>query len=79
LYPAFDRHDIVLYEFVRTAGRDPHLLVSRDDGSTRAAGGRLLDGPGRPYVRYATDRAGRIHLITSNSIPTTTTTASTTA
>jgi hypothetical protein len=58
-----------LYAFVRSVGRDPHVLVSDDDGATWRAGGRLLDGPGRPYVRYATDRAGRIHVITTDQHP----------
>ncbi|HEX4983738.1 MAG TPA: BNR-4 repeat-containing protein, partial [Ilumatobacteraceae bacterium] len=58
-----------LYNFVRSAGRDPHFLVSDDDGSTWTFGGRLLDGPGRPYVRYATDGTGRIHLVTTEQHP----------
>ena len=70
LYPATDEHgDEVLYNFVRSAHRDPHLLVSRDHGSTWQADGRLLDGPGRPYVRYAADSTGRIHLITTEQHP----------
>jgi hypothetical protein len=59
----------VLYSFVRTVGRDPHLLVSRDDGSSWEPGGKLLEGPGRPYVRYAADRFGRVHLITTEQHP----------
>ena len=47
-----------LYAFVRAAGRDPHVLVSDDEGVTWRPGGRLLDGPGRPYVRYAADHTG---------------------
>ena len=58
-----------LYNFVRSAGRDPHFLVSDDGGSTWKFGGRLLDGPGRPYVRYATDRTGRIHVVTTEQHP----------
>ena len=69
LYPAVDRSDRVLYALVRSVGRDPHLLVSRDEGSTWSAGGRLLDGPGRPYVRYAADPVGRLHFITTEQHP----------
>jgi hypothetical protein len=58
-----------LYAFVRTFGRDPHLLRSWDHGATWSRSGRLLDGPGRPYVRYAADGAGRIHLITTEQHP----------
>ena len=32
-------------------------------------GGRLLDGPGRPYVRYSVDRSGRIHLLATEQHP----------
>jgi hypothetical protein len=69
LSPAFDGDKGVVYAFVRTVGRDPHLLVSRDDGSTWEPGGRLLDAPGRPYVRYAADRFGRVHIITTEHHP----------
>jgi hypothetical protein len=58
-----------LYNFVRSAGRDPHFMVSDDDGSTWTFGGRVFDGPGRPYVRYATDGIGRIHLVTTEQHP----------
>ena len=58
-----------LFAFVRTTGRDPHLLVSDDHGTTWRAGGRLIDGPGRPYVRYAADPSGRIQLITTEQHP----------
>jgi hypothetical protein len=69
LYPATHGRDATLYGFVRSVGRDPHLLASPDDGSTWADGGRLLDGSGRPYVRYAADGSGRVHLITSEQHP----------
>ena len=52
------------------AGRDPHLLVSDDEGVSWRPGGRLLDGPGRPYVRYAADHPGRIHLLDHRATPT---------
>jgi hypothetical protein len=43
--------------------------VSSDLGLTWSHRGRLLDGPGRPYVRYAVDDFGRIHLITTDQHP----------
>jgi hypothetical protein len=55
--------------FVRTAGRDPHYLVSEDAGSSWRHGGRLLAGPGRPYVRYAADASGRIHIFATEQHP----------
>ena len=67
VYPA-DR-DGTLYAFVRVAGRDPHVLVSVDHGTTWRQGGRLLDGPGRPYVRSAARGSGRIHLVTTDQHP----------
>ena len=69
VYPSAPPGTGRLYGFVRTLGRDPHILVSDDNGSTWSDGGRLLDGPGRPYVRYAIDGAGAIHLITTEQHP----------
>jgi hypothetical protein len=69
LYPAANERHAWLYGFVRSIGRDPHIITSRDNGSTWLNGGRLLDGPGRPYVRYAADGSGRIHLITTEQHP----------
>jgi PhoD-like phosphatase, N-terminal domain/BNR repeat-containing family member len=70
VYPASVGQEKLLYGFVRSAGRDPNLLLSRDHGSTWSRGGRLLEGPGAPYVRYAVDGLGRIHLITTEQHPT---------
>jgi hypothetical protein len=58
-----------LYDFTRTVDWDPHFLVSDDHGSTWSRGGRLLTGPGRPYVRYATNSTDSIHLITTEQHP----------
>jgi hypothetical protein len=69
LYQATDGAGPVLYSFVRSVGRDPNLLMSTDDGATWTLEGRVLDGPGRPYVRYAVDHRGRIHLITTEQHP----------
>ena len=67
VYTATEADD--LYAFVRAVGRDPHILVSHDHGSTWGRGGRLLDGPGRPYVRYAATGSGGIHLIATEQHP----------
>ena len=70
MYPTSDgQAKQVLYSFVRSAGRDPHILVSGDDGATWTRGGRLLDGPGRPYLRYAADGSERIHVIATEQHP----------
>ena len=66
VYPARDGR---LYAFVRAAGLDPHILVSDDEGVSWRAGGRLLNGPGRPYVRYAADHTGRIHILATEQHP----------
>jgi hypothetical protein len=58
-----------VYNFTRTVGFDPNVLVSDDDGSTWAYGGRLLDGPGRPYLKYASDGRRRVHFITTEQHP----------
>jgi hypothetical protein len=58
-----------LVAFVRSVDRDPHVLRSRDDGATWQRGGRLLAGPGRPYVRYAPGPGGVVHLITTEQHP----------
>ena len=59
----------VLHAFVRAAGGDPYLLLSKDQGATWQAEGRVLDGRGAPYVRYAVDHHGRIHLLTTEHHP----------
>ena len=66
LYPVGDGER--LYAFVR-AGSDPHVLASDDDGATWHPRGRVLVGPGSPYVRYAVDHLGRIHLLTTEQHP----------
>jgi hypothetical protein len=64
-----------LYNFTRTLGWDPHFLISDDFGSTWMYGGRLLNDTGtnaighRPYVRYASDEATRVHFIATDGHP----------
>lgn len=60
-----------LYNFVRSNGFDPNILVSSDQGDTWSYGGRLLEeggGGDRPYLRYASD-GQRIHFITTERHP----------
>ncbi len=65
LYRLGDR----LVNAYRGAGWDPNLMLSDDDGSSWRRGGRLLSGPGRPYVRYATDGRGNLHFVCTEQHP----------
>ena len=69
IYPSAGPGGADLYAFVRAAGLDPAILVSHNDGDTWEQRGRLFDGPGRPYVRYAAAGDGRIHLLTTEQHP----------
>jgi hypothetical protein len=60
-----------LYNFTRTVGFDPNILVSNDLGNSWSYGGRLLTEGGnsdRPYLRYYSDDQ-RIQLITTERHP----------
>jgi hypothetical protein len=60
-----------LYDFVRSVGYDPNVLVSNDQGLTWSYGGRLLNEGGdsdRPYLRYFSDGT-RIQLQSTNRHP----------
>jgi hypothetical protein len=60
-----------LYNFTRTVGFDPNILVSSNLGDSWSYGGRLLDegtSSDRPYVRYSSD-GKRIHLIATERHP----------
>jgi hypothetical protein len=62
------------YNFTRTTGFDPNVLVSTDDGANWSAVGKLLQDPAnddatRPYVKYASDSLGRIHFISTEGHP----------
>jgi hypothetical protein len=60
-----------LYNFVRSIGFDPNILISSNQGTTFTYGGRLLTegtSSDRPYVRYATN-GNRIDMITTNRHP----------
>ena len=45
----------VLYDFYRGAGWDPNVLRSKDSGANWESVGRIMAGPGRPYLKYASD------------------------
>ncbi|HEX6960971.1 MAG TPA: BNR-4 repeat-containing protein [Lacipirellula sp.] len=60
-----------LYNFTRTIGFDPNILVSSDLGDTWSYGGRLLqegDASDRPYLRYFSD-GEKVHLIATEQHP----------
>jgi hypothetical protein len=58
-----------IYDFYRGTGWDPNVLVSDDDGGSWRQLGRLLEGPGRPYVRYASDHEESIHFVCTEQHP----------
>jgi hypothetical protein len=62
-----------LYNFVRAINDDPTILVSDDDGSTWAFGGKLLTLPKIGYVngytRYVSNGVDRIDFITTDHHP----------
>ena len=60
-----------LYNFTRTVGFDPNILISGDFGSSWSYGGRLLaegTSSDRPYLRYFSD-GDRIHFIATERHP----------
>ena len=57
------------HAFHRGVGWDPNVLVSDDLGETWRHRGRVLAGPGRPYVRYASDGKTAVHLIATEQHP----------
>ena len=58
-----------LVNIFRGAGWDPNVIRSIDGGQTWSEPKRLLGGPGRPYVRYAQDSVGRIHVFATEQHP----------
>jgi len=58
-----------MFDFHRGQGWDPNYLVSDDLGVSWQYGGRLLAGPGRPYLRYASDGLRTVHLIATEQHP----------
>lgn len=58
-----------LYNFYRGDGWDPNFVVSDDAGETWQDGGRLLEGPDRPYLKYASNGEDTIHFVTTDGHP----------
>lgn len=58
-----------VYNFSRAKGFDPNWMYSDDDGQTWTWGGQLLDWPGRPYLKYASDGQAVIHLAATDAHP----------
>jgi hypothetical protein len=58
-----------VYNLYRGEGWDPNVVVSDDQGDTWRSGGRLLDGPDRPYLKYASNGRDTIHFVTTDGHP----------
>lgn len=58
-----------LYDLYRGNGWDPTAITSDDGGQTWSKPMRLLAGPGRPYVRYATNGRERIDFACTEQHP----------
>ncbi|TDJ75639.1 MAG: hypothetical protein E2O39_04040 [Planctomycetota bacterium] len=58
-----------VFDFFRGPGWDPNLIVSTDSGGSWERVGRVLGGPGRPYLVYASDGGGSVHLIATEQHP----------
>jgi len=48
---------------------DPNLIVSRDSGDSWEWFGRILGGPGRPYLKYTSDGSGAVHIMATEQHP----------
>ncbi len=58
-----------IYDFFRGEDFDPGALVSGDGGATWKYAGRIVGGPGRPYVRYASDNSDTVHFVCTEQHP----------
>jgi BNR repeat-containing family member len=58
-----------VFNLFRGPGWDPNVIVSHDSGDSWELRGRLLGGPGRPYLKYASDGPGNLHWIASDQHP----------
>lgn len=62
--------DRTLLDFSRMQGWDPNFLAYDDAAGRWRYGGRLLDGEGRPYVKYASTADGTvIHVVATEQHP----------
>jgi len=57
-----------IYDFYRGNDFDPNVLISDDGGESWRYAGRLVGGPGRPYVKYASS-GGAIHFVCTEQHP----------
>ncbi|RMH13651.1 MAG: hypothetical protein D6695_03380, partial [Planctomycetota bacterium] len=58
-----------IYNFFRGKGWDPNVIISDDGCQTWKPLGQLLAGPGRPYVRYASNNRDTIHFFCTDQHP----------
>lgn len=58
-----------IYNFTRSRGWDPNWMFSDDQGRSWRWGGRLLDWPDRPYLKYASNHKDTIHFVTTDGHP----------
>ena len=56
-------------DIYRGNGWDPNVIRTSNNGETWTEHGRLLGGPGRPYVRFVQDIQGRIHIFATEQHP----------
>jgi hypothetical protein len=59
----------VIVDLFRGIGWDPNVLRSEDEGKSWTWAGRLLGGPGRPYLRYAGNGRDRVHFVATEQHP----------
>lgn len=58
-----------IYDFYRGKGWDPNVITSDDLGASWRYAGQLLTGPGRPYVRYASNNRDTVHFVCTEQHP----------
>jgi hypothetical protein len=58
-----------IYDFHRGRNYNPNVLISDDNGESWRYGGKLVGGPGRPYVRYASDGKDTVHFVCTEQHP----------
>ena len=65
---ALSEEDGRIYNFYRGENWNPNFIIS-DDGNHWRYGGRLIEFPGRPYVKYTSDGRSKVHFITTEHHP----------
>ncbi len=64
-----DRKRNRILNLFRGLGWDPNLTVSVDGGRSWEWAGRVLGGPGRPYLQYTSDGSGDVHMVATEQHP----------